>query len=252
VNPEVENPTGQAKVLKIVSLKGSTEHPQLAMETDLPGGSPLHIEITARPGAILKYPSFKLVKDIAIQPGSMPSVDLSSDKLQAGDYLVSVEGGNLTAQSPFSVGVHDEAFAKALGDFKKKVAVQQKKERAQLKTDLAFIARSYASITKGYQAARNPTSSDSKKKWNTLVKAWKKDFESKAKDAKSFNERFRNNYAYPEQFGLLKATEQKLVEVYHSYDQSLKAGREIASDDPAPSEFKKSYKDLKRSLSRFK
>ena len=182
----------------------------------------------------------------------MPSLDLSSDKLQPGDYVVDVKGGGLSYTATLPVWVHDLTVKKALAEYKKTVAKQQKEEKNQLKDGVNFVGRSYVALTKAYRATRTPAMTDAKRKWDVLIKSWKKEFEQKAKDVKAFSDRNRNNFAYPDQLSQLRSTEQKLVDVYRSYDRSLKAGREIASDATASSEFKLSFRELQKSMGKVK
>jgi len=130
VNPEMENRLPKKpSVLKVVSLKTSSDHPQVILESDLPGGTPIEVHLVAKAGYILKYPSFDMTKKLSVVAGQLPSVDFSKDQLPPGDYTLTISGGDLETSAPFNVGERNADFQKRLKAFQAQVNGQRKKER---------------------------------------------------------------------------------------------------------------------------
>jgi hypothetical protein len=253
VNPELENRLPKKpSVLKIVSLKTNTDHPQLVFETDLPGGTTIDVLVTARAGSILKYPSYEMNKKVVVSEGQLPSIDFTQDKLPPGDYRLSIKGGALEASSPFSVGEHNEDFQKRLAQFKAKVLVQRKKEKAGLEDGVKFISRSYSSITAEYRKTKTTPGNLAKKHWTIMVRTWRKDFERQSGMLKNVEDKNRNYFVFPEALLKLKAVEGQLNDVTQLYDKSVKTGRSIASETDMNDVFLDHVKDLRETVRRIK
>jgi len=253
VNPELENRLPKKPgVLKIVSLKTNTDHPQVVLETDLPGGTPIDVQVLARAGSILKYPSYELNKKVVVTEGQLPTVDFSQDKLPPGDYHISIKGGALETSSPFSVGDHNDDFQKRLALFRSKVMVQRKKEKAGLEGGLKFVSRSFSSLTAEYRKAKTTPGNVAKKHWTIMVRSWRKDFERESGMLKNVDEKNRNYFVFPEALLKLKAVEDQLSDVTQLYDKSVKTGRSIASETDMNDVFLDHVKDLRETIKKLK
>jgi hypothetical protein len=253
VNPELENRLPKKpSVLKIVALKMTTDHPQMVLETDLPGGTQIEVDVTARAGSILKYPSYEITKKLTVSEGQLPTVDFTQDKLPSGDYHVEVKGGGLETSSPFSVGEHNEDFQKRLAVFKAKVLVQRKKEKAGLEDGLKFVSRSYSSLSVEYRKAKTTPGTAAKKHWTIMVRSWRKDFERQSGMLKNVEDKNKNYFVFPEALLKLKAVEEQLGDVMQLYDKSVKTGRSIASETDMNDVFLEHVKDLRETVRKIK
>jgi hypothetical protein len=250
VNPEMaERVAKKPQVIKIVPLKLATAFPQLAFETDVPGGTKLEVEISASAGTILKYPSFYLKKELTVANGQVPTMDLSADRLPPGDYRVIVSGGGLRAFSSIALGNQDQEYRQKLAAFKKVVLKKQKEESAFLQKGTTFAGRSLTSFDNEYKKFRGkPLTSEARKKWNKLLKAWRKDLNQELKSLRGINSSNRNAHAYPEQLLKLKSVAQGLLDISRVYDQSLKNGRQIASDADPVKNVRSAIQDLQKEL----
>jgi hypothetical protein len=253
INPELENrPPKKPSILKIVSLKTSTDHPQVVLESDLPGGTEINVHVKARAGSILKYPSYDLAKKLTVIAGQLPSIDFTKDQLPWGDYTLSVAGGDLSVTAPFSIGERTTEFQKRLKTFQAQVALQRKKEKSGLTDGLSFVSRSYASLTAQYKKTHGSTSNEAKKKWTIMLRTWRKDFERQSGILKRVDAQNRNFFVYPDTLLKLKEVEQQLWDVTQLYDKSLKTGRSIASVDDMDQTFTENLNELKNSVKKIK
>lgn len=253
INPELENrPLKKPSILRIVSLKTITDHPQVVLESDLPGGTEINVHVTARAGSILKYPSFDLAKKLTVIAGQLPSIDFTKDQLPWGDYTLSVNGGDLSVTAPFSIGERTTDFQKRLKIFQAQVALQRKKEKSGLTEGLSFVSRSYASLSAQYKKSRSTSSNEAKKKWTILLRTWRKDFERQSGILKRVDAQNRNFFVYPDPLLKLKEVEQQLWDVTQLYDKSLKTGRSIASVDDMDQTFKENLNELKSAVKKIK
>jgi hypothetical protein len=249
VHPEVQNPPPVAKSLKIVGIKLAGPKPLLMFETNLPGGSAIDLEISATPGAILKYPSFSLKKKIPVIAGQMPSVDLTNDHLAPGEYKTTAQAMGLTAQTKLVIGTQDAAFKKRLAIFKKTVAKLSQRERTQLNGGVKFIASSYTHMNAQYKKMRLPASSAvSKKKWEQWYKTWHAQQEKQAKALVGVTERSRNSYVHPDELLRLKELNRDLADMSRNLNLSVKTGRQIASTQVNEEQFKNKLSALQKDL----
>jgi len=253
INPELENrPAKKPSILKIVALKTSSEHPQVVLESDLPGGTEIDVHVTARAGSILKYPTFEISKKVTVVSGQLPSIDFSKDQLPWGDYVLSVNGGDLSVTTPFSVGERNTDFQKRLKSFQAQVASQRKKEREGVSDGYNFVSRSYASLTAQYKKTKSTSSNEAKKKWTILLRSWRKDFERQSGILKRVDAQSRNYFVYPDTLLKLKEVEKQLWDVTQLYDKSLKTGRSIASVDDMDQTFQENLNELRNFLKKTK
>ncbi len=253
INPELENrPPKKPSILKIVSLKTLTDHPQVVLESDLPGGTEINIYVTARAGSILKYPSFDLSKKLTVIAGQLPSIDFTNDQLPWGDYTLSVSGGELSVTTPFSIGERTTDFQKRLKTFQGQVALQRKKEKNGLTAGLSFVSRSYASLTAQYKKTHSSSSNEAKRKWIILLRTWRKDFERQSGVLKRVDAQNRNFFVFPDILLKLKEVESQLWDVTQLYDKSLKTGRSIASVEDMDQTFQENLNQLKSSVKKIK
>ncbi len=253
VNPEFENRLPKkASVLKIVTLKTDSERPQVVLETDLPGGAEINVQVSARAGSILKYPSFDLTKKITVVEGQLPSVDFSKDLLPWGDYTLKVSSGELAVVAPFSIGERNPDFEKRLQLFQKQVATQRKKEKMGLSDGFSFVSKSYGTFAKQYRKIQSRPTSEAKKKWTILIRSWRKDFDRQSSILRRVTSQNRNYFVYPDPLLKLKEIEQQLWDVTQLYDKSLKTGRSIASVEDMDQTFQSNLGELKKILKAIK
>ncbi len=248
--PKQPAPSGaQAPFLK---LKQISLGPQYLIETSLPEGTLLGVEILAAFGAILKYPSFQLNKKVAVKKSQMPVIDLTKENLPSGDYFVLVSGGGLNASLPVAFGVHDQVFHKKMAEHKALLANQKKSELKLLNNNTKKLSRMLIDITKAYQMAHHKPSTKSKKIWNKKVIAWRKDIQKELKSVNGISETKRQIYIYPTQLLQLKFLDQKFTSIIKDFDQKMKSKRYPASGDDVTNSFKRELGKLAHSIQNLK
>jgi len=213
------------KHLKLMPLKLASPHPQIAIEGSFTDGEEVTFEIHARPGNILKYPSYFAKKTVRVQAGQVPTIDLSSLHLPAGTYSAVAKTERQSAQSiKLSLGEQNSDFQKKLKAYQKEVAAVEKQDKTQLNQKLGLLKKQLTTVQTLY--AKNKKS---KQEWARGYKEWNKNMAELKKSLAQFDEKNRNKHAYPEQFMKLKAMAGELAQVAQAYDQNVKAGRGVAS-----------------------
>lgn len=254
VNPELQNrPPKSPSVLKVVTLKTTTANPQVVLESDLPGGTRLDLELTARTGAILKYPSFDLKKNTTVAAGHLPTFDFSQDHLPSGDYTLTVIGGELQTSVPFKLGEHNSSFQKRLAAFRHQIAGQRKKEKASINDGFKYVSQTYKALASQYKKVRtHSANSDARKKWTIFLRSWRKNIEKQTSILKNVNEANRNYFVYSDALLKLKDVEMQLNDVARQYNQNVKKGRAVASESDVEQLFIKNLNDLKETVQKIK
>lgn len=253
-----DSDTPKAMQLKIVALKANTPtKPQLVFETNLPPESVIEVKIIGSYGKILNYPRLELEKKIKVAAGQMPTLDLTKEDLPYGDYKISARSEGLSSQIQLKVGVHDEILAKKLSRYRSELAIQEKKERQLLLSAVPTLNKLEQTLSRTYSKSVKTRSQDkTKKAWGEFYASWRKDAQSKFKEASWMEKQNPKAMIYPSAVAKYSQSKSKLMEISKALNTQLVSKRAVASsgvnEEEARLEFKKVMQDFEKDLRHLK
>lgn len=170
--PPPPPPVEPAKYVHIVPMKMDSKSPQLAFETNLPVGGELQVTVRSVPGQILDLARFERTTKVIRQAEMVPTLDLSAWKLPEGSYVVTVESEAAKETKSIFVGQKNRQFQSRLDQHNRKIQLQGRAEKTELKAFAKRMQQLVLSLEKGYAKNRkNPQA------WAKFYRNWSRDFE---------------------------------------------------------------------------
>jgi hypothetical protein len=218
-------------VLKVVSIKSNTDQkPQLVLETNLPEGTKINVEVSADLGDVLMYPRMIVKKEVSVVSGQLPMLDLSIlDELPQGDYKVKVLAQGLTSQTEIKVGYHDQDLLNKLAAHKTIILNQAVKEKTLLASEPKNLKESQMKLQRLLAQAKK--TKNPKLHQALLAKsiaAWKKEFNSKMAQAAWYEKQDSKLLVYPQGQQPLMTAKTKILELAKDLNKKP-SSRNIAS-----------------------
>ncbi len=235
VQPEVKLPVkavaagAHATVAEVVPVRTDLVRPQFAINTDAPVGATVWLTISARTGEVLKYPSYYRSSSVIRGPGQVPSFDLTSWRLAAGQYRVEAIVGDVRTSKTVFIGKKDQQFGYEIEKHLKYLSYQQQEEKKSLFRSTRDLEKLAKNLGDNYFRMKGDA-----RKWRAFYLDWQRQVK---RSKQGIIERGiagkRNELTYPDAIITVRTASDRLVEQARALNDSIMSNtpaRDVASN----------------------
>jgi len=208
---------------KTIDING--KNPKIVLSSNAAEDEPIRVKIKGATGELLGLPSFSWENNIRRKRGPEPEILLKGLGMSPGFYFMTAELAEATAETGKIFIGSKKDFSRKIEEHRKLISFRQQQEKKQLFRLLSDLTSQADVLFLRYKSSSNLS------EFAQFLNGWRSKVQRISSDEfRSFGQRTRNNYAFPETWQEVKDMKERLLAEAKKLESSFDSSRKAAAD----------------------